>query len=65
VRTPKWLVLEESGHTKPMQMSIISTKPVTPDEFERWNRHCARAGVRRITKRDAAGAAAQIQAALE
>jgi hypothetical protein len=64
-RTPKWLVLEESGHTKPMQMSIISTKDITREEFERWNRHCERGSARKITRRDAAAAAAQIQAALE
>lgn len=42
-----------------------STKDITQEEFDRWNRHCEKGGARKILKRDANLAAAQIQAALK
>jgi hypothetical protein len=58
-------VLEDGGHSKAMQMAQISSKEITQEEFDRWNRHCERGQARKITRRDAATAAAQIQRALK
>lgn len=65
MKTNKWLVLEESGQTKALQMSVISTKDITPEEFDRYSRHCDRHNQRRITRRDAALGAKQIHDAVK
>ncbi|KAI8464755.1 MAG: hypothetical protein J3K34DRAFT_461760 [Monoraphidium minutum] len=62
-KTSKYLVLEDGGHSKAMQMSMISTKPISQEELDRWNRHCERGAARKIMGRDANAAAAQIERA--
>ncbi len=60
VFTTKYLTLEDKGVTGNVQMAQISNGPITHDEFEVWNRHCDASGTKRVTKRDAALAAAAI-----